>query len=315
MSRASKTRAARSKWRQTLHELNRRYQEAWNRAERLQDELDQIKKSRSYRLLTWWRWFVGRWRAPPAAGAAPAFVVENLESCKRPPTGSVAIVIPFKDHVDMLANCLRSIRRASHRISEVILLDNGSSCPRTLRCLERLRRRPAFKVVACPGPFNFARLCNLGARQADADFLLFLNNDTEVLSLDWLNQLLTLANSPGIGIVGATLLYPDDTLQHAGIFPTKDGQWAHVYRGQPANYPGDDGELAHARSVPAVTGACLMIRRQLFMEMSGFDERYPVTFNDVDLCCRVRRRGLKVAITPHARLFHFESISRGFSRT
>jgi GT2 family glycosyltransferase len=215
----------------------------------------------------------------------------------------------------LLRNCLRGLQRGSYERREIVLIDNGSTCARTLRYLDQVRAQPKFKVVPCPGPFNFSRLCNLGARQADGDFLLFLNNDVEVLTPDWLEQLLRLGNCPKVGVVGATLLYPDGTLQHAGIFPSGGGRFCHVYRGHPHDDPGDNGELGQARTVPAVTGACLMIRRSLFMEMGGFDETLGLTHNDVDLCRRVRERGLKVAVSPHARLWHLESLSRGFSRT
>ncbi len=110
------------------------------------------------------------------------------------------------------------------------------------------------------------------------------------------------------------MLYPDNSLQHTGIFPLCLDRWQHVYRGAAHDHPGVAGELAYAPAVPAVTGACLMIRRKLFAEVGGFDEQLPVTFNDVELCCRIRARGLKVAITPHARLWHFEALSRGYSR-
>jgi GT2 family glycosyltransferase len=226
----------------------------------------------------------------------------------------VSVVIPFKDQVDLLRNCLASLRRGSYQPTEIILLDNGSTCKRTLRYLGRIHALPGFKVIPCPGSFNFSWLCNLGARQAGGDFLLFLNNDVEILATDWLEQLLGLGGCPDVGIVGATLLYPDRTLQHAGIFPHSGGRWVHAYRGLPHDHAGAGGELRRARAVPAVTGACLMMGRGLFSEMGGLDEKYPVTYSDVDLCCRVRERGLKVAISPRARLWHFESMSRGFSR-
>ena len=140
----------------------------------------------------------------------------------------------------------------------------------------------------CPSPFNFSRLCNAGAAAANGDHLLFLNNDTEVLTRDWLERLLALAANPAVGAVGATLLYPDHTIQHAGILPRSDGMWVHPYRGRPADDSGDGGELRNARSVPAITAACMMIRRDLFDNIGGFDEQFPVTLNDVDLCRRIR---------------------------
>jgi GT2 family glycosyltransferase len=308
-----RTRAVR--YRATLHELNRRYQEAWDRAERLQDELDDIRASRIFQLLRWCRDLAGFWRRPSRSTKPESlpFASENLDKQQVPATGTVTVLIPFKDHLDLLRNCLRGLRR-NRWVSEILLLDNGSTCRHTLEFLDRGRALGRFKVVPCPAPFNFARICNQGARQAGSDFLLFLNNDVEALAPDWLEQLLRFGNCPGVGAVGATLLYPDRTIQHAGIFPMVDGQWSHVHRGKPARFPGEHGELRFARTVPAVTGACFMIRRALFMEMNGFDERYPLTHNDVDLCRRLRERGLKIAISSRARLWHFESLSRGLSR-
>jgi GT2 family glycosyltransferase len=294
-----------------VHELNQRYKEAWDRAERLQAELDNIKGSRAWRLLIWWR-RLAFWRRSAPAVPPSSFRGENLEACRVRPAGTVSMLIPFKDRLDLLRNCLKSLRRSSYPY-QVVLIDNGSTNPRTCRYLQRLEARHRGTVVRYPGPFNFSRLCNLGARQATGDFLVFLNNDVKVLATDWLERLLELAGNRRIGAVGATLLYPNKTIQHAGIFPTQAGEWTHAYRGLPQDHGGDQGELRFARSVPAVTGACLMIRRDLFFEMGGYDERYPVTFNDVDLCCRLRQRGLTVAVTPHARLWHFESLSRGYT--
>jgi O-antigen biosynthesis protein len=302
-------------YRQVIHELNQRYKAAWDRAERLQDELDHVKRSRAYRLLTLWRRWSGYWRtSPKRESVLLPFASENLEECQVAPSGTVSILVPSKDRVDLLRNCLRGLRRTSYRDHEILLLDNGSTCPHTKRYLERGQALNRFKVIPCPGPFNFARICNQGARFATGDFLIFLNNDVEVSSSDWLDHLLRLGCAPAVGIVGATLLYPDGTLQHAGIFPQVNGQWSHAYRGLPQDHPGKNGELLDARTVPAVTGACLLIRRSLFQELGGFDEYYHLTMNDVDLCLRVRQRGLKVAITPHARLFHYESMSRGYFR-
>jgi GT2 family glycosyltransferase len=315
---STKQRSSTADYSETLHALNQRYKQAWDRTEHLQDELDHIKKSAGYRLACWLRRLAGFWGSSPAPEigrlSSPPFGIENLDDQVGPATGSVTILIPFRDHFGLLRNCLRSLRRGSYGQVEILLLDNGSTCPRTLRFLRRGELRDRFKVIPCPGPFNFARLCNLGARKATGEFVLFLNNDTEILARDWLEQLLHLGNCPGVGVVGATLLYPDATIQHAGVFPGESGMWSHVYRGQPHDFPGDNGELTHARAVPAVTGACLLIRRDLFHKLGGFDEKFALTFNDIDLCRRVRERGLKIAITPHARLWHFESMTRGFSR-
>ncbi len=273
----------------------------------MQDELDHVKKSRAYRLLTLWRRWSGFWRASPKPDSVRLlpFASENLEEFQVSPSGTVSILVPFKDRVDLLKNCLRGLRGTSYRGHEILLLDNASTCPHTKRYLARGQALNRFKVISCPEPFNFARICNQGARHAIGEFLLFLNNDVEVSSPDWLDHLLRLGGAPTVGVVGATLLYPNGTLQHAGIFPQKGGQWSHAHRGTPQNYSGEHGELRYARTVPAVTAACLLIRHSLFQELGGFDETYDLTMNDVDLCLRVRRRGLKVAISPHARLYHY----------
>jgi GT2 family glycosyltransferase len=125
--------------------------------------------------------------------------------------------------------------------------------------------------------------------------------------------MLALAVRPDVGVVGATLFYPDGTIQHAGLFPRGDGHWVHGYRGRGPAERGDRGELQESRTVPAVTGACLLIRRALFDRLGGFDEGLPVTYGDVDLCLRARRLGLKVVITPRARLLHYEAVTRGYS--
>jgi GT2 family glycosyltransferase len=223
----------------------------------------------------------------------------------------VSIVIPFRDQVELLRSCLISLRRSNYRDMEVVLVDNGSQHAETLRFLERARQR--LQVVDCPGEFNFSWLCNHGARRARGDYLLFLNNDTEVLHPDWLEHLLRVACRPEVGVVGATLLYPDGTLQHAGLFPRPGGCWVHGYRGLSPDDAGDQGELGHVRTVPAVTGACMLLRREVFDALGGFDERLPITYGDVDLCLRAREQGLLVVVTPHARLLHFEALSRGFS--
>ena len=217
-----------------------------------------------------------------------------------PISGQVSIVIPFRDRVEMLHNCLSSLRHSSYRHGEVVLVDNGSREPVTQRYLDRLAGRRRVTILAEPGEFNFARLCNRGAERAHGEWLLFLNNDVEVISPDWLEQLLLVADQPNVGVVGATLLYPSGKLQHAGMFPLSDGRWEHAYRGFPESHPGEDRELLRVRSVLAVTGACLLMCRRLFRDLSGFDERFPVLHNDTDLCRRVREKGLLVAVTPHA---------------
>ena len=317
-SKSTLRRTRRNPYGDLIHLLNQRYHDEWVRAEALQYKLDRLRRLKLLPLIEW----VGRvgrrlrsllTRSKTRLGsqaltenAVPYFAPETVQV----PNGLVSIVIPFKDRPELLRNCLRSLSASTCRRFEIILVDNGSTQPRTHHLLDRYAARAGVQVVAEPSPFNFARLCNVGASRAAGDFLLFLNNDTEVLDRDWLEQMLKIVADPQVGVAGATLLYPDRTIQHAGLFQRSDGVWVHPYRGEAETAA---GELSGPRSVPAVTAACLMIRRALFEEISGFDERFPVMCNDVDLCARVRQRGLKVVVTPYARMFHYESLSRGYT--
>jgi GT2 family glycosyltransferase len=300
---------------QLIHTLNQRYRDEFARAQRLQAELDHIRGSRLWPLFRFLRRLrCGLARSEPSAPALDAHKAQLLDHCRVPPAGKVSIIIPFKDQIGLLRGCLHSLRPSTYRRFEVVLVDNGSSEPALLRWLARLKSRRGFRVVTDAAPFNFARLCNRGAQTARGDWLLFLNNDTEVLTPDWLERMLEVAGHPRVGTVGATLLYPDQTIQHAGIFPGADGRWRHVHEGEPAISAGERGELHHVRAVPAVTGACLLIGKGLFDELRGFDTRFGLDYNDVDLCRRVGERGLAVAVTPHARLMHYVSMSRGFGK-
>ncbi len=300
-------------YRRLIHLLNQRYHREFVRAERLEADLALVQAFRATRLFRLLRWLKNKLR-PPAAAAAPLDgAVTPLSPGPVEPRGLVSVVIPFRDRGELLRDCLASLRLGTYRRFEVVLVDNGSSDPALLRWLGRLEQRRRYAVVPSPGPFNFALLCNAGARRARGGWLLFLNNDTCVLTPDWLEQMLAVGMQPGVGAVGATLLYPDGTLQHAGMVQRGDGVWEHVHRGLPGDHAGEHGELRRVRAVPAVSAACLLVRRELFFELGGFDEARPVTHNDTDLCRRLRQRGLVVAVTPHARLLHYESLSRGYA--
>jgi GT2 family glycosyltransferase len=297
-------------YRTLIHALNQRYHDEFVRAANLEALLAPVRALRLMWLLRGlahvWRWL----RHPRGRTAGREDTWVPLSPHPTEPAGRVSVVIPFRDRCELLRDCLASLSRGTYRDSEVVLVDNASHEPRLLRLLARLERRRRFRVLRRPGPFNFARLCNEGARAAGGDYLLFLNNDTVVVTPDWLEQMLAVAGRPEVGVVGATLLYPDGTLQHAGLSRRSDGVWDHPYRGCLAD---SAEELRQVRAVPAVTGACLLIRRELFDELGGFDESLPLTHNDTDLCRRVRARGLLVALTPHARLMHYESLSRGYA--
>ncbi len=219
----------------------------------------------------------------------------------------VSIIIPTKDAPDYLERCLESIfRRSSYPNFECVLGDNGTTHPRALA----LMRQYACVRVDCTGPFNFSRVNNRCVEVAEGDFLLFLNNDTEVITPDWIEQLLYFAEQPDVGAVGALLLYPDQTVQHAGVILGPRGTADHLMRGFPRAVDGYAGSLVASREVSAVTAACLMVKRTLFEEIGGFNEHYFTHYQDVDLCLALRRAGKRNIFTPNAELFHHESVSR-----
>lgn len=293
-----------------LHLLNRRYHDEFVRAELLENDLSGITSSRVIRIAERLRWLVRKF-VPHPSSIKPHMLAEAVQYRGQSlpvPDARVSIVIPFRDRPELLRNCLRSLRLSTFRNVEIVLVDNGSERPATGRLLARIGAKSDIKLVSRPGTFNFSLLCNAGAAAASGDHLLFLNNDTEVLSARWLERMLALAADPSVGVVGATLLYPDRTVQHAGLLPRSDGMWIHPHRGAPV-----EALPTEVQSVPAVTAACLLIRRDLFDAVSGFDESLPLTLNDVDLCRRVRERGKLVVVTPRARLLHYEGLTRGYS--
>ncbi len=222
----------------------------------------------------------------------------------------VSIIIPTRDKWEVLRTAVDSIeQRSSYRNFELLIVDNGSTDEASLRYLDGLRGR--HRVLRDDSPFNWSALNNLAARQATGDIFLFLNNDVEVIAPDWLEALLEHAQRPAVGGVGARLLYPNGTIQHVGVLLGVGGTANHAFRLQPGDTPGYFGFAQVVRNYSAVTGACLMVRRDVFEALEGFDERLPVAFNDVDFCLRLRERGLLVVYTPHAALYHYESATRG----
>jgi len=307
-----------------IHQLNQRYRVEFDRAETLHAEL------RSYQGSRLWPWFLRlrrfgqRCRAllPARKVSTPITLTTKAEPWRlfqpQPSTtlahSHVSIVIPFRDQVELLERCVLPLHRTVPDV-ELILVDNGSKEHKTRSFIHRCRLNYGARVIHLDEPFNFSKLCNAGAAVAQREFLLFLNNDVLGAQPAWLDAMLECAADPRVGIVGATLLYPDRTLQHVGMSPTGPGEtWVHPYRHEPEGHPGHENELRHIRTVGAVTGACLLIRRSVFEAVDGFDPRFAVTMNDVDLCRRVIDQGFEVVITPFARLWHYESISRGYQR-
>lgn len=233
---------------------------------------------------------------------------------KRAISGSplVSIILPFRDGGELLHACVESIdEKAGYERRQLVLIDNGSWEPETLALVAHLERRADVVVVRDPSPFNWSRLNNQAAKRAEGDLLLFLNNDVEARNHGWLSAMVEHGQRSEVGAVGARLLYPDGSVQHAGLIIGMGGIAGHAFRYCPEWYPAYFGMGKVIRNYSAVTGACMLVRRQVFEEVGGFDEDLAVAYNDVDFCLRLRANGYLIVYTPYAELFHYESITRG----
>ncbi|MBJ6983445.1 glycosyltransferase family 2 protein [Luteimonas sp. MC1750] len=232
----------------------------------------------------------------------------------QPPRAS--IVIPTRDRVDLLRQCVDSIiALSSYPDFEVLVVDNGSTGPDTLEYLATIASRPDVRVLRDERPFNYSALNNRAVAEATGSVVVLVNNDIEVLTPDWLDELVSQALRPGVGAVGAMLYYPDDTIQHAGVVLGLGGVAGHVYSRAPRGAAGEAGRAALVQEMSAVTAACLAIRKSVWDEVGGLDEQLQVAFNDVDFCLRLRAAGYRNVWTPHAELYHHESASRGSEDT
>lgn len=226
----------------------------------------------------------------------------------------VSIIIPNKDHVDDLSRCVESIINLStYDNYEIVIVENNSETAEIRTYYEEISRHPRVQVVEYKGDFNYSKINNFGVQYAKGEYLLLLNNDTEVITPDWMEELLMYAMRKDVGVVGAKLYYPDKTIQHAGIVI---GLGAHRTAGHthyriPEANVGYMGRLCYAQDVTAVTGACMMVSKALYEELGGLDESFTVALNDVDFCLRVREKGFLNVFTPFAELYHYESKSRG----
>ena len=229
--------------------------------------------------------------------------------------GRVSILIPTCDHIRDLETCVESIyARTTYPDFEILLIENNSKEEQTFRSYERMRKEhpDTLKVLTWQGKgFNYSALNNFGARYATGEYLLLLNNDTEVITPGWLEEMVMYAQQKRVGCVGAKLLYPDDTIQHAGVGFGIGGVAGHLHKYFPATSDGSMGRLNYVQDVYGDTAACLLIRKEIYDEVHGLDESYAVAFNDVDFCVRVREAGYTNVFTPFAQLYHYESKSRG----
>ncbi len=227
----------------------------------------------------------------------------------------VSIIIPNKDHAEDLRRCVDSIfERTSYDAYEIVIVENGSSSDEIKSYYEEIKKLPNVKVIEVKqDSFNYSDLINKGAAASEGEYLILLNNDTEVITRDWIEELLMYAQRPDVGAVGCKLYYPDYTIQHAGVVIGLGAHRTagHVHYKLAKTNLGYMGRLCYAQNFTAVTGACMMVSRSDFDACGGLDESFAVALNDVDLCLRLRHKGLVNVFTPFAELFHYESASRG----
>lgn len=227
----------------------------------------------------------------------------------------VSIIIPNYEHVADLKTCVSSIQgKTTYDNYEIIIVENNSKDLETFECYEMLEREyDNIRVVSWPGRgFNWSAINNYAVREAaSGDYLLFLNNDTEVISPDWIQEMMMYAQRPDVGVVGAMLYYPDDTVQHAGVILGLGAAAGHSHRWARRGDPGNLFRLTVSQNLSAVTAACMMLPKRVYEEVSGMDGSFRVAFNDVDLCLKIREKGYLIVFTPYAELYHYESRSRG----
>ena len=225
----------------------------------------------------------------------------------------VSIIIPNKDHIDDLKKCIDAIEeRATYENLEYIIVENNSTEEETFAYYEKLQQEnKRAKVIVWKDEFNYSAINNYGVTFAKGEYLLFLNNDTEIINKDCIEEMLGYCMRDDVGIVGARLYYPDDTIQHAGVIVGIGGVAGHCFTNMPKEGPGYFARAFCAQDYSAVTAACMMVKRSVFEEVNGFDEKLKVAFNDIDFCLRVRETGKLVVYNPYAELYHYESKSRG----
>jgi GT2 family glycosyltransferase len=224
----------------------------------------------------------------------------------------VSIVICTRDHESLLRKAVESIRMVStYPNYEIVIVDNGSREPQAVAYLASLASQPGIRVIRDDSPFNYSRLNNGAVAQCLGEIVCLLNDDIEVITPDWIEEMVSFAMKPDVGAVGARLWYPNGTLQHGGVIIGIGGVAGHAHLRLPKGQHGYFGRAVVQQELSAVTGACLMVRRAVFEHVGGLDEQIAVAFNDVDLCLRLRAAGYRNIWTPFAELIHHESVSRG----
>lgn len=224
----------------------------------------------------------------------------------------ISIVIPNKDEKETLEKCLRSIaEKSTYKNYEIIIVENNSVTDEIFAYYRELKKKNNIQIAVWEGAFNYSAINNYGVSLAKGQYIVFLNNDIEVIAPDWMEEMLGHCQRPEVGAVGARLYYPDDTIQHAGCILGIGGIAGHMFVGMPRERTGYMHKAALQQDLSAVTAACMMVKAKAFQEAGGFTEELAVAFNDIDLCLKIRRQGYLVAYDPYVEMYHYESKSRG----
>lgn len=220
----------------------------------------------------------------------------------------VSILIPNKDHIDDLEKCLSSIyEKSTWKNYEILVVENNSEKPETFEYYKNLSwRYPKARVLTWKEGFNYAAINNFAAKDAKGSYLLFLNNDVEVITPGWIEEMLMICQQPDVAIVGAKLYYPDNLIQHAGVVLGMGGIAGHIMCQASCEDKGYFGRAVNVQEISAVTAACMLMKVEDFEAVGGFDEEFVVAFNDIDLCMKERAAGKKVVFTPYAELYHYD---------
>lgn len=229
----------------------------------------------------------------------------------------VSVIIPNKDHIEDLEKCLSSVtEKTTYDNYEILVVENNSTEQETFAYYKEMTKRyPKTKLLTWEREFNYAAINNFAVRQALGEYLLFLNNDVELITENWMEQMLGICQQPEVGIAGVKLYYPDETIQHAGVIIGLGGVAGHIFSGVSRYEPSYVGRAIMSQNLSAVTAACMMMKRSVFEQVEGFDEKFQVAFNDVDLCMKTTQSGYQIVFTPDVELYHYESKSRGAEDT
>lgn len=229
----------------------------------------------------------------------------------------ISVIIPNKDHIEDLELCLSSIaQKSTYSNYEILIVENNSDQAETFEYYDKIPERyPKARVLKWEKEFNYSSINNFAVKEAKGEYLLFLNNDVEILTPDWMEEMLQNCQQKDVAAAGAKLYYPDDTIQHAGVVLGLGGIAGHIMCRAAREDPGYFGRMISVQEITAVTAACMMVRKTDFDAVGGFDETFQVAFNDIDLCMKLRAAGKKIIFTPHAELYHYESKSRGLEDT